>query len=243
MTVEQKQDICIRELLFGRDFLSDYCNQLNVLFGDSAFMRVIEEISGTTSDEVEFSIDSNRQEFLTFKKSTVARCLLESELKNNFSAYQSICADVMVRKKSVASAAISVYYALRYFSLRRGVAESQEMESDADFRKKWNAVYRCEDGHYVRSKNEQLVDNWLYSHGVCHAYEMMIIDRRNGKEYICDFYIPGKNLYIEVWGYKSTEYLRRKEIKVEMYRANGCKLLHMTDSEIKVLDDFLKRHL
>ena len=51
---------------------------------------------------------------------------------------------------------------------------------EADFRLRWQAEYRCEDGHYVRSKNEAIVDNWLYSHSICHAYEKAVFDQQTG---------------------------------------------------------------
>ena len=85
------------------------------------------------------------------------------------------------------SAAISVYYAMRYLELcaaQESAQQSAEQEvscqaqvqmmPDSDYRKKREPVYRCDDGHYVRSKNEQLVDNWLYYHRICHGYEPMV---------------------------------------------------------------------
>ena len=33
------------------------------------------------------------------------------------------------------------------------------------------ANYRCMDGHYVRSRAEVMIDNWLYGNGIADAYE------------------------------------------------------------------------
>ena len=40
-----------------------------------------------------------------------------------------------------------------------------------NFREKFEAKHRTIDGHYVRSKAEMLIDNWLYQYGLVHAYE------------------------------------------------------------------------
>ena len=40
---------------------------------------------------------------------------------------------------------------------------------DIDFRLRFPAKYRCEDGHYVRSISETLIDNWLFSHKIVHC--------------------------------------------------------------------------
>lgn len=38
------------------------------------------------------------------------------------------------------------------------------------FRDKFEAKHRAADGHYVRSKAEMLIDNWLYMSEIVHAY-------------------------------------------------------------------------
>ena len=157
----------------------------------------------------------------------------------------------------VLSATISVYYAIRYLSIGENCPETAAptvkpqqrqlhtgyQQSDSDYRKKWPANWRCEDGHYVRSKNEQLVDNWLYHHNICHAYEPLVVDKRSGMEYISDFYLPCLKLYIEIWGLETEEYLKRKDRKVEAYQANGLPLLEMSDREVQIMDDFLHRNI
>ena len=57
MTTKQKQDVCIRELLFGTEFLSEYKIELNELFGSSAVMQIVNDIAASTPDEIEFSSD------------------------------------------------------------------------------------------------------------------------------------------------------------------------------------------
>lgn len=114
---------------------------------------------------------------------------------------------------------------------------------EADFRLRWPAEYRCEDGHYVRSKNEVIVDNWLYSHGVCHAYEKAVFDSGTGETLCSDFFVPAQDLYIEIWGMTSQEYESRRERKIELYRRLGCRLLEIDGDDVRNIDDVLTREL
>lgn len=255
MTNKQKIDICIRELLFGAQFLTTYKAELNELFQASAAMQIVNDISNSTPDEIEFSPVADNYNFLNFKKGTISQTFFSENIKLRFPAYSDIVSSVVQKGHTALSATISVYYALRFLTLSASTSDASktdispapknacESSSDQDYRKKWPATYRCDDGHYVRSKNEQLVDNWLYHHNICHAYELLVVDKRNGREYINDFFLPQYNLFIEVWGFETPEYLRRKEKKIEVYRANNLNLLQMTNENIQVLDDFLRRSL
>ena len=54
-------------------------------------------------------------------------------------------------------------------------SEEPELEETASegkgFREKFEAKLRSTDGHFVRSKAEMLIDNWLYMAEIVHAYE------------------------------------------------------------------------
>ena len=83
---------------------------------------------------------------------------------------------------------------------------------DIDIRLRYSAKFRCDDGHYVRSKNEVIIDNWLFAHNIAHGYEKKII----GLNMLCDFYIKnkiGEPVYIEIWGLNDEKYLKRKKEK------------------------------
>lgn len=251
MTTNQMREVCIRELLFGRTFLTDYQSELDELSNDPSFVHTIINISASVSPEIEFSADPHSNAFLQFKKSNINNTFFNDNLKYRFPAYRDIVDSVVQRGKTGLSATISVYYAVRYLTMDNSPQENvtpvsvfeKEQPSDYDYRQKWPAKFRCDDGHYVRSKNEQLLDNWFYHHNICHAYEVLVVDKRTNEEYISDFYIPKLDTYIEVWGYETDEYLQRKERKIEAYRANNLKLLQMTDREVKALDDFLRRNI
>ncbi len=112
---------------------------------------------------------------------------------------------------------------------------------DSNFREKFIAKHRATDGHMVRSKAEMLIDNWLYMAEIVHAYERKLPIE---EEVYCDFYIPTGKIYIEFWGLENDpKYAKRKEIKREIYKKYGFKLIELTDEEVFNLDDVLPRLL
>lgn len=110
-----------------------------------------------------------------------------------------------------------------------------------DFRKKYEAAYRATDGHYVRSRAEMLIDNWLYTSRLVHAYERKLPVE---EEVYSDFYLPDGKVYIEFWGMESdAKYAKRKEEKLKIYEKYGFNLIELTDSDLMNLDDVLPRTL
>ncbi len=110
-----------------------------------------------------------------------------------------------------------------------------------EFRQKFKAVHRCTDGHYVRSKAEMLIDNWLYMAEVIHAYERKLPIE---EDVYCDFYLPTGKVYIEYWGYEEAEkYLKRKHEKQAIYSKYNFNLIELTEKEVQNLDDILPREL
>lgn len=231
---EQKQ-LCLDEMLGKDSFLVTYNKELHELINDTDFMQVIDMILNDNSPSIIFSPNKDDSAHKRFKKSLYDISLTKMPYAR-FPAYQRICASVERQGNTTLSAIISIFYAVVYLSV-----PMKPFESDLDYRKKWPADNRCDDGHYVRSRGEQLVDNWLYHHNICHAYEVKVRDKDSGKEYISDFYLPHIDTYVEVWGFKTPEYLARRKRKTEIYHRNGLKLIEMTDAEIKVLDDYLRR--
>lgn len=80
----------------------------------------------------------------------------------------------------------------------------------------------CDDGHMVKSPYEKIIDNWLFSEGIKHAYEAKL-DIDETHDITPDFFIPEyngiKNIYIEFWGYgdSNVKYQRIKEYKMNIY--------------------------
>jgi len=124
----------------------------------------------------------------------------------------------------------------------RVVKAAPATDLSADFRAKFPANFRTQDGHMVRSRAEVLIDNWLYMQGLVHAYERRLPIE---EECYCDFYLPGgKGVYVEFWGRDSdAAYLRRKAVKQGIYATYGLRLIELGNAEIERLDDVLPRML
>src|SRR5262249_38839536 len=89
----------------------------------------------------------------------------------------------------------------------RAVATGPATDTD-DYRRRFPAPYRADDGHYVRSKAELAICNWLHHKNVSHAYERKL---PVPEDVISDFYVAvGQTCYIEYWGLEGEEYDRRR---------------------------------
>ena len=115
-------------------------------------------------------------------------------------------------------------------------------EESGDTRKRWEAGFRCKDGHYVRSKGEMLIDNFLYDKNLLHAYEkkpFLTEENEVDKKRTSDFYLPKGKIYIEFWGLETKSYKESRELKTVLYEKNKLKLIELEDSDIKNLEDIL----
>ncbi len=118
---------------------------------------------------------------------------------------------------------------------------TQHATEEVTFREKFKAKHRAADGHFVRSKAEMLIDNYLYMAEIIHAYERKLPIE---EDLYCDFYIPTKKVYIEYWGYENDEkYLNRKKEKIQIYEKYGFKLIQLQDKDVQNLDDILPKLL
>ena len=119
--------------------------------------------------------------------------------------------------------------------------EVQSQNTKIEFRDKFIAKHRATDGHFVRSKAEMIIDNWLYMAEIVHAYERKLPIE---EDVYSDFYIPTGKVYIEYWGYENNEkYLARKKIKQELYNKYDFSLIELEDKDVLNLDDVLPRLL
>ncbi|RUP44852.1 ankyrin repeat-containing domain protein, partial [Jimgerdemannia flammicorona] len=131
--------------------------------------------------------------------------------------------------------------------------KSQKRSSDVglikDPRKNWPCEYRCSDGHYVRSKGEALIDDWLYYHRIWHSYEHQFIPPTSPSTPLTpDFYLPDYDVYLELWGFADDDpagklYTARRREKEEIYERFGAPVIGVGQEELKCLDDVLARRL
>ena len=119
--------------------------------------------------------------------------------------------------------------------------KSSKKEQKEDFREKFKAEYRTNDGHYVRSRAELVIVNWLFAEGIAYAYEKRVPIK---EDVYCDFYIPKGKVYVEFWGLEDDEaYLKRKEKKIELYKKYTLNLIEIDNDKIGNLDDYLPTEL
>lgn len=116
--------------------------------------------------------------------------------------------------------------------------QQRQQQGDAgSFRDSFRPNFRTNDGHFVRSKAEVMIDNFLYTSGLAHAYERKLPIE---EDVYCDFYLPEGKVYIEYWGLENDpKYLDRKKVKKQIYRANDFNLIELDEQQIKNLDDYL----
>jgi hypothetical protein len=122
-----------------------------------------------------------------------------------------------------------------------GITVKNGKAGNNNFREKFTPTHRATDGHWVRSKAEMLIDNWLYMSGIAHAYERQLPVE---EDLFCDFYIPEGKVYIEYWGMeKDPKYSARKKEKIEIYKKYSFNLIELNDDHVKNLDDYLPKIL
>jgi len=122
-----------------------------------------------------------------------------------------------------------------------GSTQTTNEKEEVGFRDKFEAKHRSTDGHFVRSKAEMIIDNWLYMAEIVHAYERKLPIE---EDVYSDFYIPTGKVYIEYWGYENDpKYQLRKQKKIELYKKYGFNLIELQDKEVQNLDDVLPKLL
>jgi len=131
-------------------------------------------------------------------------------------------------------------------SVERVTDGSLKINNACNFRSAYPAAYRSRDGHMVRSKSEVIIDDWLYTTGLVHAYERKLPVEEN---VVSDFYIPSgygrpRAVFIEYWGLeRAKDYAARKRDKIAVYLKNGLSLVELNEKDIQSLDDVLPRKL
>jgi len=114
----------------------------------------------------------------------------------------------------------------------------------------YEGVYKCDDGHVVKSKSELIIDNYLFERGIPHAYEKAFpIDANPAHDLYPDFYIPSFNgvddIYLEHWGFNenNVKYWKSKKYKIDKYIAQGITLICTNEKDMSDPKTALKRKL
>tara|TARA_Y100001936_G_C15932271_1_gene590032 strand:+ start:92 stop:898 length:807 start_codon:yes stop_codon:yes gene_type:complete len=118
--------------------------------------------------------------------------------------------------------------------------ETLHSEHNIEAPNKANSM-KSSDGHWVRSRGELLIDNYLFGTRIAHAYEQEIY-LQDGSKMIPDFMAitPKGNVYIEFWGMEGkTGYDKRREAKKRLYKDNGLELVEIFPKHLDKLDAYL----
>lgn len=124
--------------------------------------------------------------------------------------------------------------------IRKKQSELQSDES-RDYRKKYPAKYRTTDGHYVRSRGEVMIANFLFRNKIRFIYEKRVC--KDGEEYYPDFFLVDQGIYVEYWGSEDKDYVNTKNKKKDFYRKNKLVLIEIDNKDIENLEDQLERKL
>jgi hypothetical protein len=105
--------------------------------------------------------------------------------------------------------------------------------------------YKTRDGHYVRSRGEVMIDNFLYSVRVPHAYELELHlgqDKTMTPDFSC---LTAKgNVYIEFWGLEGqADYDSCTEYKKKLYDEFDLDLINVYPDNLDDLDAYLSKKL
>jgi hypothetical protein len=142
-------------------------------------------------------------------------------------------------------------YYENYFKLDLNEVLNNDEEGRKEFKKELNEKssnafkFKTIDGHYVRTEDEQTIDNFLFRNGVIHAYEKRL---PGDKCFYCDFYIPPQNenqaIYIEYWGLENGEtYSETMKTKLEIYKREQLQLIEITKNNLNNLKAYLTEKL
>lgn len=113
-----------------------------------------------------------------------------------------------------------------------------------NYRNKYPREFRTQDGHFVRSWSEQLLDNWFFSKQILHEYERSVTPL-SGDWFSPDFYLPydraGKfignlpgGMYVEYWGLEEKEdYKELMEYKKKVYEKEKLFLISIHPVDMK----------
>ena len=99
--------------------------------------------------------------------------------------------------------------------LRRRI---EEYTANDDYRKRYPAQYLCESGHWVRSKSEREICNFLFQHRIRYVFEKEYVYNPKSYPYYPDFYLPDYNLFIEYFGiHEDPQYNEKTKRKLDIY--------------------------
>ncbi|NOH60896.1 glycerol kinase [Vibrio sp. RE88] len=153
----------------------------------------------------------------------------DKESGNHFAVWH----DSIIRNKRLKQSVIE-------FSGQDAEAHATD-KSISSFRQKFEAKHRTLDGHYVRSKAELKIDNWLYMNGIVHAYDRQLPIE---EDVLSDFYLPTGKVYLQYWGRDTGAFPENEKADIKrIYEQHQFDLIEVEPDDIDKLDDVLPAKL
>lgn len=90
---------------------------------------------------------------------------------------------------------------------------------------------KCKDGHIVDSISEKIIDEWLFENGLEHEKSKRYPD----SNFTCDFYLKGKDVWVEYFGLHGggiEEYEEGMKRKNEIVIKNGFKFISIVPKDL-----------
>lgn len=124
MTKQEIMTNCLKQMIFD-EFLSLYGDAIKVLLRDQSILYTVRKIHQGVSEQIEFCADNSSLELRKFKNN-IGEMFYESQAYFHIPEYRFIVDDV--KKKGIVargtpytmkSAAISVYYAIRFYEISK----------------------------------------------------------------------------------------------------------------------------
>ena len=102
--------------------------------------------------------------------------------------------------------------------------------------------FRTVDGHFVRSEQEMMIDNWLYLSGIHHAYERRL--PLDDNDFIASFYLPVKSIYIDYFSEPKNEVVKQhQQLKKQAYQDHNLSVIFIEPVHFEDLDNYLAKEL
>lgn len=111
----------------------------------------------------------------------------------------------------------------------------------------YNKTYKTEDGHQVKSKDEVIIDNYLFGQRIIHQYERPFYTK-DDLEILPDWTLPNYkdigDILIEYWGIENNKkYEQSKKFKMQIYKEHGVTLICLNSKDLENLSIILQRKL
>lgn len=145
-------------------------------------------------------------------------------------SYEETIFDPIVKCKKCGSSMSSAFEFCPECNDIKAIDDAKRTEPDVE----------CDDGiNKVRSKDEKIIDDWLYHHGIEHEYEKKLPFNS-----WCDWYIKSDDIYIEYFGFDSyNNNIQKIKSKIRKYKNNNLELIDLYPKDLKNIDKNLSDRL